>query len=155
MTFMEYMYALEHTKFLNSSVYIIPAFNLVHLLSMAMFLGALWMVDLRLLGGALTRRPIAEVARNAQPWLLGGFLGLFATGIPAFMQTASGQVKNPVFHTKMAVLLVALIFTFVVRRKLTQADEARVSPIWFKLAAVVSICLWVTVATAARLIMLL
>ena len=155
MTFIEYMYTLERTKFLNSSIYIIPAFNLVHLLSMAMFLGALWMVDLRLLGGVLPRRPLAEVARDAHPWLLGGFLGLVATGIPAFMQTASAQVMNPVFHTKMAVLLVATIFTFVVRRRLTQADEARVSPIWFKLAALVSICLWVTVATSARLIMLL
>ena len=155
MTFIEYMYALEHTRFLNSSVYIIPAFNLIHLLSMAMFLGALWMVDLRLLGGALRHRPLAEVARDAQPWLVAGFLGLIATGIPAFMQTASAQVKNPVFYTKMAVLLVATIFTFVVRRKLTQKDEARVNPVWLKLTAFVSICLWVTVATAARLIMLL
>ena len=120
-----------------------------------MFLGALWMVDLRLLGGALTQRPIADVARDAHPWLVAGFLGLFLTGIPAFMQTASAQFYSPVFHTKMWVLLVALIFTFVVRRKMTQADEGRVSPIWLKLAAVVSICLWVTVAMAARLIMLL
>ncbi len=155
MTFIEYMYALERTTFLNSSVYIIPAFNLVHLLSMATFMGALWMVDLRLLGGALTRRPIADVARDAKPWLMTGIMGLVITGRPAFMQTASGQVKNPVFHTKMAVLVVALFFTFVVRRRLTQADEARVNPIWFKLAAVVSILLWVTVATSARLIMLL
>ena len=155
MSFIEYMYALERTWFLNSSVYIIPGFNLVHLLSMGMFLGALWMVDLRLLGGVLTHRPIADVERDAHPWLVAGFLGLFLTGIPAFMQTASAQVKNPVFYTKMAVLLIGLVFTFVVRRKMTQADEGRVRPIWLKLAAVVSISLWVTVATAARLIMLL
>ena len=155
MSTMEFLYSLERTKFLNSSVYIVPAFNLIHLLSMAMFLGALWMVDLRLLGGVLARRSITEVARDAHPWLVGGFLGLLITGIPAFMQTASGQWKNPVFHTKMSVLLVAAIFTFVVRRKMTEAGEGRVSPVWFKLAAFVSICLWVTVAVAARLIMLL
>jgi hypothetical protein len=149
------MYALERQNWLNASIYIGPSFNLIHLLSMAMFLGALWMVDLRLLGGALTRRPVADVARDAQPWLVAGFLGLIITGIPAFMATASAQVKNPVFHTKMGVLLVATIFPFVVRRKVTQVDEARVGPIWFKLVAFVSICLWVTVATAARLIMLL
>ena len=70
-------------------------FNLVHLLSMSLFLGALLMVDLRLLGAVLTRRPLAEVAARSPPVASGGVPGLAITGVPAWMATAETQYFNP------------------------------------------------------------
>lgn len=151
----DWLQRIQDIKWLTASIYTVPSFNLVHLLSMSMFLGALFIVDLRLLGGVLPRRPLAEVAREAHPWLVGGFLGLVITGVPAFMATATAQYNNPVFHFKMWVLLTATLYTFVVRRQVVRVDETRVGPIWSKLVALVSISLWVTVAVSARLIMLL
>jgi len=135
--------------------YIGPGVNVVHLLGMVVFFGALLIVDLRLLGGVLTRHPVAPIARDAQPWLIGGFLTLVVTGIPAVMATAFGQYNNPVFWFKMYVLLAGTIFTFTIRHKVARADEARVGPIWSKVVGLVSIALWATVAASARLIMLL
>jgi uncharacterized membrane protein len=56
------------------------------------------------------------------------------------------------FWLKMDVLLVAIIFTLTIRRKVTLADEARVGPFWGKVVGLVSITLWAGVAIPARLI---
>ena len=150
--FFEWMYGIGVYK---SSIYLGPGINLVHLVAMCTFMGALLLVDLRLLGAGLTAQPVKQVARNAQPWLIGGLIMLAVTGIPAVMTVATDEYANPVFWFKMYVLLAAVIFTFTVRRQVTNADEARVSPAWRKLVALVSIVLWMSVAAGGRLIMYL
>ena len=135
-------------------LYVSAALNLVHLLSMVVFAGAVLIVDLRLLGHGLTRQPLAQVARGAQPWLVGSLAGLVVTGIPAVMVTAMTQYLNPVFWFKMYFLLGGIIFAFTVRRKVTLADEARVGPFWAKVVGLTSIAVWAVVAAAARMIML-
>jgi len=137
------------------SDYLGPGLNVVHLLAMVVFTGALLIVDLRLLGGVLKQHPVAPIARDAQPWLVGGFLMLVATGIPAVMATAMTQYRNPMFWYKMYFLLAGIIFTFTIRHRVARADEARLGPIWPKVVGLVSIALWGTVAASARLIMLL
>ena len=52
----------------------------------------------------------------------------------------------------MQIMLVAIIFTFVIRPKITHADEARLGPVWGKLAGLASLALWSGVAIPARLI---
>jgi hypothetical protein len=131
------------------------AFNLVHLMSMIIFVGAILLVDLRLLGKGLTSQPIAEVARGAQPWLIGGFLGLLITGVPSAMSTAFRLYETPLFWFKMYVLFVGVIFTLTLRRKIALAtDEGRVRPVWAKLVGAASILMWAMVAASARLLML-
>jgi hypothetical protein len=150
--FFEWMYGIGIYK---SSIYLGPGVNLVHLVAMCTFMGALLMVDLRLLGAGLTSQPVKQVARSAQPWLIGGLAMLVVTGIPAVMTVATDEYQNPVFWFKMYVLLAAVIFTFTVRRTVTRADETRVAPVWRKLVALVSIVLWMSVAAGGRLIMYL
>jgi hypothetical protein len=146
---------MESLAVYKSSIYLGPGVNLIHLLSMVTFMGALLMVDLRLLGTGLTNHPVKQVARSAQPWLIGGLAGLVVTGIPAMMATATQQYANKVFWFKMYVLLAALIFTFTVRRRVTRTDDARVAPVLGKVVALVSIVLWMSVAAGGRLIMYL
>lgn len=137
------------------SDYLGPGLNTIHLLSMVVFTGALLIVDLRLLGGVLKRHPVAPIARDAQPWLVGGLLMLVATGIPAVFASAMAEYRNPMFWYKMYFLLAGLIFTFTVRYRVARADEARIGRILPKVVGLVSIALWGTVAASARLIMLL
>jgi hypothetical protein len=146
---------MESLAVYKSSIYLGPGVNLVHLLSMVTFMGALLMVDLRLLGTGLTNQTVKQVSRSAQPWLILGLVGLVVTGIPALMATATQQYANKVFWVKMYVLLAALIFTFTVRRSVTRADDARIRPAWGKVVALVSIVLWMSVAAGGRLIMYL
>jgi hypothetical protein len=146
---------MESLAVYKSSIYLGPGVNLVHLLSMVTFMGALLMVDLRLLGTGLTNQTVRQVSRSAQPWLIAGLVGLVVTGIPALMATATQQYANKVFWFKMYVLLAALILTFTARRAVTRADPTRVGPVWGKVVALVSIVLWMSVAAGGRLIMYL
>jgi hypothetical protein len=139
----------------RSSIYLGPGVNLVHLLSMVTFMGALLMVDLRLLGTGLTNLPVKQVARSAHPWLITGLVGLVVTGIPALMATATQQYANKVFWFKMYVLLAAVIFTFTIRRQITRADDTRVNPVLGKVVGLLSIVLWMSLAAGGRLIMYL
>ena len=129
--------------------------NILHLLSLPVFFGAVLIVDLRLLGRGLTREPLAQVAEAAQPWLIGGLVAMAATGIPQVVLTPMREYNSDVFWLKMQTLLVATIYTFTIRRNITLADEQRLGPLWGKVAAIVSIALWAGVVVPGRLIGLL
>ena len=136
----------------GSSPYIGPVVNLVHLLSMVLFAGALLLVDLRLLGVGVTTQPLPQVARDARPWLLAGLVGLTLTGIPQTMERATDQYETSIFWMKMYLLLFGLLWTFTVRRRAVHGEPRGA---WPKVVAIVSIAVWASVASLARLIMLL
>lgn len=143
---------MESLNVFSASIYLGPIVNLIHLLSMVMFLGAVLVVDLRLLGVGI-KGPVSDVARDAWPWLLAGLVGVTATGIPQLMERATEQYVNSTFWVKMYLLIFGVIWISTVRRKATQARESRGAlP---KVVAVVSILVWASVASTARLIMLL
>ena len=135
------------------SPYLGPAVNLVHLLAMVMLVGALLIVDLRLLGFGLRSQPLNVVARDAWPWFVAGLIGVTVTGIPQLMERATDQYVNSMFWVKMYLLLFGVIWVFTIRRRVTQASEARGAlP---KVVALVSMFSFFGVAALARLIMLL
>jgi hypothetical protein len=142
-------------SWIRQSMYAAPLINVAHLLTLVVVIGALLIVDLRLLGRGMTQQPLARVARDARPWLIGGLVLMLLTGIPQVLATPIKQYYSPFFWTKMRLLVIALVFTFTVRHKVTMADEARVGPIWGKVVGVVSIALWTWIAVEGRLIGLL
>lgn len=153
--FFEWLEANPISVAIRGSVWFYAVDQSLHLVALAVFAGAVLIVDLRLLGRGLREQSVAQVAGDAQPWLIGGFLALAATGIPQVMSNAMKEYYSPFFWFKMEALLVALIFTFTLRRNVARADEARVGPFWGKLVGLVSIALWSGVAVPARLIGLL
>jgi hypothetical protein len=146
---------MESLAIYGPSIYLGPAINIVHLTAMVTFLGALLIVDLRLLGAGLTQQPTASVARDAQPWLIAGLVVLVLTGVPAVMATATVQYANSVFWMKMYLLALALIYTFTVRRKVIFAEEGRFGSGTLKAVGLLSIVMWLSVAALARLIMMI
>lgn len=153
--FFTWMNELGPSVAIRENIYVYPLDQAVHLLALSVFAGAILIVDLRLLGRGMTGQPIARVARDAQPWMIGGFVMLLITGIPQLMSNAIRNYYSDYFWWKMELVVLGLIFTFTLRRKVTQADEGRVGPFWAKVVGLVSIALWFTVATLARLIGLL
>ena len=144
---------MEAQAVYGSSPYIGPVVNLVHLLAMVLFMGALLMVDLRLLGLGLRRQPLADVARDAQPWLIAGLVGIVLTGIPQTMERATDQYETSIFWVKMYLLLFGVVWMVTVRRRAVRQQES--SGAWPKVVGLVSILAFMGVAALARLIMLL
>jgi hypothetical protein len=153
--FFEWLEALKLGSAVDDSGYLVAAVNVMHLLALTVFLGAALVVDVRLLGRGMTEQPLARVARDAQPWLIRGFLAVALTGVLQILATPMKAYYSAQFWLKMELLIVAVVLTFVVRRWLTQVDEARLGPVWGKVVALVSIVLWTTIAVEGRLIGLL
>jgi hypothetical protein len=122
----------------------------IHLLGLAAIGGAVLVVDLRLLGLGLRRQPVREVARDAQPWLMGSLAVMLTTGAALFLSESIKCYYSTPFRIKMAALAVAIAFTFTVRRTVVAADTARTRPIEQKLVAIVSLALWFGVAASGR-----
>jgi hypothetical protein len=152
--FFQWMERLPFTETLRSVDWYGAMINVAHLLALVVFFGGLLIVDLRLMGKGLTKDPLAQVASDARPWLWGGFLGLFVTGMPQLMLQPIKEYYSDIFWYKMYILAAAIIFTLTVRRMATQADEARLG-IWGPVIGLVSMALWAGVAIPARLIGLL
>ena len=129
-------------KFISESLWIYPLDQAIHLLFLALFAGSILILDIRLLGFGMREQSTAKVARDSTPWVIVGFFGLVATGIPQLIQNAMREYYSDFFWIKMYVLPVALIYTFTVRRMVAQAEEGRVSPAVQKVVGLVSIVLW-------------
>ena len=144
---------MEAQAVYGSSPYLGPAVNLVHLLSMVLFAGALLIVDLRLIGVGVTETPLPKIARDARPWLIAGLVGIVLTGIPQTMERATDQYRTSIFWMKMYLILFGLIWLVTVRRRAVRAESP--AGAWPKVVGIVSILVWGSVAALARLIMLL
>jgi hypothetical protein len=136
---------------MRSSLWIFPVIESIHLMGLALIGGAVLMVDLRLLGFGFQRQSVAVVARDAERWLLVSLAVMLPTGFLLFMSSAVKCYYLPAFWVKMTALLLALIFTFGVRRRVAMAAET-LSPVTTKIVAVASMSLWCTVAVAGRFV---
>ena len=137
---------------MRSSPWFFPVIAGIHLLGLAVLGGAVLVVDLRLLGLGLSRQPVAQLARDTQPWLLAGLLVLLPTGALLFMCFATKYYYLTAFWVKLTCLFLVLLFTFSVRRRVVMTDETSMSAIQGKLVALVSLSLWTSVALTGRLI---
>jgi len=121
-----------------------------HLLALAVIGGAVLIVDLRLLGFGLKDQSVADVARDAHPWMVGSLLVMLVTGVGLFASEATKCYYSTPFFVKMTSLLLAMVFAFTIRRKVTLADDGRIEPTWNRLVALVSLLLWFGVSAGGR-----
>ena len=133
----------------RTSVWLFPVIEAVHLLGLSLLGGAVLVLDLRLLGVLLRSESIADLARSTKLWAMAGMIAMASTGVPLFMSEAVKCYYNPSFWVKMATLPVAVAFTIAVRYWIGTKPPAATSP-RTRLAGVVSIGLWFTVAAAGR-----
>ena len=88
MSLLEFFYWLQYSSLLvemRSSPWLFPIIASMHLLGLALLGGAILVVDLRLLELGLSSRPVAELARDTEPWLLASLGVMLPTGTLLFM----------------------------------------------------------------------
>ena len=140
------------SRAINESSWIFPLVQAFHLVALGFLAGSILMVDLRLLGKGFSQQPIARVARDARPWLLGSLVAMVLTGVPQFISLATKEYESPYFRWKMGFLLTALIWTFTIKRLVAYSPEGRFGGGLNALVGLVSIGLWTSVAINGRLI---
>jgi hypothetical protein len=126
----------------------------IHFIGLSLLLGAMLVVDLRLLGFP-RQMPIAAAFKFLPIALLGFVLNLL-TGITFFTFDPFGYWRNPAFKIKMVLVLIAglnaLYFTIAEYREIViLPPEHRISNS-IKLSAFFSLALWFSVIVFGRLI---
>jgi len=133
---------------IRQSLWLFPAIETVHLLGMAALVGTITVLDLRLLGWAMPRQRVSQVAARLLPWAWLGFGVQVVTGVLLFSSEAVKIYGNPA----LCAGIQALIFQIVVHRKLPAWDERPSLPVVAKVMGMISILLWVAIVTAGRFI---
>jgi hypothetical protein len=118
--------------------WLFPALQSVHVAGLALLVGTLVLLDLRLLGWALRRHTVPELEAQIRPWSRRGLAIMLTTGPVLFAADSTRYLHNPAFLFKMAVLLLALICQFALRRG--------------RLSAFLSLVLWTGAVIAGRAI---
>ncbi len=135
----------------NGSTWAFAVLEAGHLLAIAALGGAVFLVNLRLLGFGLTEERVRDLAATARPWLLGGLIAVTATGVPLLASLALQKYYvNPAFWWKMYFFIAAIVFTFGIHQPLVMGNERRAVSAVGRVAAVVSLLLWAGVGIMGR-----
>jgi hypothetical protein len=140
-------------------LWLYPAVETVHIVGIGLLFGSIAILDLRLLGVSRSI-PVRALARHVLPWTAAAFILIVPSGLMMFTAHASDFISSPVFAVKMglilgaglnAALFHAIVFPSVEvwdseeMRKLGPPPSARV-------AAAVSLAIWVSVIACGRLL---
>lgn len=150
--FFEWCEATAVGTAIRESIWLFPVVEASHLLGLAMIGGAVLIVDLRLFGWGVRSQPVAKIARDVHPWMVGSTVVMVVTGVLLFLSEATKCYFNAAFWVKMAFLLLALIYTFTIRRDTLMADETPGGLTRSRMVAVISVLLWSGVGLAGRAI---
>jgi uncharacterized membrane protein len=147
--FLEWLTTSPWANFMNGPEWAFPIVESLHFMGLALSIGTIAIVDLRLLGLGMRRQTASELARDLAPWTRAGLVVMLITGPLMFSADAVNYRYNPSFQLKMMFLLAALLFHFTIHRKVT---ASQVSPVAARLAGGLSLALWTAVVGAGRMI---
>jgi hypothetical protein len=134
----------------------IPAIQSVHIVGIALVMGSVLMIDLRILGWAWTDQTLRQTTSRFGPWLTGSLWLLLVTGLLMVVGEPVRELVSFSFWLKMALVAigaaVALAFQRALRRAGPQWEGTLAHRPSIKVMAVVTFFVWVAVIFLGRLI---
>jgi hypothetical protein len=131
-----------------------PLIESIHVLSICLVVGSIFVVDLRLLGLASIRRPAGRVISGILPLTWSAFAMAVASGGLLFISNATKYLANGYFVAKLFLILAAgvnmLVFHLVSAKDLPKWENEPAPPLSARLAGGLSILLWVSVVACGR-----
>lgn len=136
-------------------MWLYPGVEIVHITGIVALVGGAVLFDLRLLG--LSRGlPVATLARHLLSWSRVGLGLVAASGAMMFTAHATEWAENPAFRLKMILIVAAGLNAWVFHRwpfrTVALWDREVPAPPRARVAAVVSIALWLSVISCGRLL---
>jgi len=144
------VYIQEH------NAWVIPAIQSIHIVGIAMVMGSVLLIDLRILGWAGMDQTLRQTVRRFGPWLSSSLWLLLATGILMVVGEPVRELITFSFWAKMALIAVgtiaALIFQSALRRHDEQGENALANAPSIKTLAILTFLIWLCVIVLGRLI---
>jgi hypothetical protein len=133
----------------------IPAIQTVHIVGIALVMGSVLMIDLRILGLAWTDHTLRQTTSRFGPWLTGSLWLLLATGLLMVVGEPVRELVSFSFWLKMALVAlgaaVAVSFQRALRRQEQQWERKAAQPS-IKLLAILTFFMWIGIIFLGRLI---
>lgn len=140
---------------IRQSRWIYMVANIGHIVALAIFSGAVALIDLRLLGALSATAPVRLIA-SARKAALFAFLGLAFSGAMLFTAEASHVALNPAFQIKIALIVLGLLniawVEVAIVRRLRDMPPLSPLPDAARIGAGLSLALWLGVAICGRAI---
>ena len=134
----------------------IPTIQSVHIVGIAMVMGSVVMIDLRILGWAGTDQTLGQTVRRFGPWLTGSLWLLLATGILMIVGEPVRELVSFSFWLKMAMVAlgtaIAVLFLRGLRRHEQHWERTLMHLPSVRTLAVLTFLIWACVIVLGRLI---
>ena len=154
LTFTQWLQATGLFTYLRGSSYTYPVVLALHMVMIAFFGGLILMTDLRILGIAWTRYPIQEILEKTRTFKKHGLILMLILGFLLFGCKAEEYYYNAFFQMKVALLILVginyLVFRGSVYNNGAELDRTPTAPGYAKLAAALSLFLWIAIACSGR-----
>jgi hypothetical protein len=135
------------------SIWLFPILETIHVFALAIVVGSIGMIDVRLLGLASRKRAVSELIDSILPWTWIAFSVTLIVGLLLFCSKATTYYENVPFRIKLICLALAgtnmLTFHLITAKGIASWDRG-VPPLSAKLAGAFSLTLWIAVVTAGR-----
>lgn len=134
--------------------WMIPIFQVIHILAIAAAFGAALMMSLRIMnlaGGALS---VPETGRRYFPWLWWGLVALVISGLFMIAGEPVRELINPIFWMKMFGIVLLIGLTIAFQRSVVRQAEA-VGTAWrasggLQASAFLLLVLWCLIMAGGR-----
>lgn len=139
---------------IRHSIWIYPLSNVIHVLGVALFVGSIATLDLRLLGFGRGHVSAEGASRLLTPVAIAGIVLLVPGGLIIFIADAGPLAANSLLQLKMALIAAGLVNAVLFRRnwngKLGDWDAS--APGAARAQTLLSLAIWLAVPTLGRLI---
>lgn len=157
MTILDICTWLEGTRLavaITESEWLFPTIETVHVLALTLVIGAIAMLDLRLLGVSRRDMGVMQLADETLPWTWGAFVIAAVTGSLMFISAATRYYGNVPLRLKFVLMALAganmLVFHFTVYRTVHSWNHSLPTPIAARIAGALSLLFWIGVVIAGR-----
>jgi hypothetical protein len=139
---------------IRESTYVFPLIEASHVLGLAVSVGTIAVVDLRLIGAALTKEPVTDVIEQLQPWTLSGFALQFISGGFLFWSEAARLYPSYSYRAKFIFMFFlgvnALLFHTTIYKSVDNWNSDAVTPFRARMAGWIGITFWSAVIFFGR-----
>jgi Family of unknown function (DUF6644) len=155
--FAEWLSATLPSVFIQQhNAWAIPTIQSIHIVGIAMVMGSVLMIDLRILGWAGMDQTLRQTTSRFGPWLTGSLWLLLATGILMVIAEPVRELVTLSFWLKMALVAIgtvtAAIFQAALRRHDEQWGDILVHRLSIKGLAILTFLIWACIIVLGRLI---
>ena len=154
--FATWLDSFQSSTDLHESYYVYNWIEATHVLTLMLFLGLVFVLDLRLLGLAFRSVRASTIAERLDKPIMIGFAVMVASGLLLFYAIPIRTTNSIWFRIKVVLLIAAGINALLARKAMARSvdswDTDPVPPRRIRIAGALSLILWVAVISAGRMI---